>query len=74
MVQWKGENFVKRTTHVIREYEVIIIIMVKKDTLQKIAEKKRNHGKTPKKYKQYQNFLKSIIIINRQRIVKIRIS
>jgi hypothetical protein len=50
MVQWKGENLIKRTTHVIRKYEVIVITAAKKDTSQRIAEKKRNYGKTPKKY------------------------
>jgi hypothetical protein len=50
MVQWKGENFVKRTTHVTKKYEAIVITAAKKDTLQRITEKKRNHSKIPKKY------------------------
>ena len=53
IIQQKGENLIKRITHIIRKYEVTIIIMVKKDTLQRITKKKRNHSKTPKKYKQY---------------------
>jgi hypothetical protein len=65
MVQWKGENLIKRTTHATRKYEVIVTTMAKKDTLQRITEKKRNHGKMPKKYEQCWNFLKSIIITSR---------
>jgi len=53
MAQWKGENLVKRTIHMIRKYEAIIITTAKKDTSQRIAEKKRNYGKMPKKYEQY---------------------
>ena len=33
MEQQKGENLVKRTTYAIRKYEIIITIVVKKDTL-----------------------------------------
>ena len=65
MVPKRGENLIKRITYAIRKYEVTAITMAKKDTSQRIVKKKRNHGKIPKKYKQCQNFLKLIMIINR---------